>query len=438
MKPPAESLVPLSPDAEKPTARALALLKELALDAAHEGITISDVRQDDNPIVYANEGFERLTGYGVEEVLGRNCRFLQGSGTDPAAVESLREAVRHGRACTVEILNYRKDGTPFWNRLAITPVRDADGELTNFVGIQSDTTARKKAEQDLARANKRMSESLEAAAAIQRSLLPESMPEVAGVDFAWAFEPCYELAGDSLDAFRVDDENVAMYVLDVVGHGVPAALLSVTLSQILSFSRRRSRMAGKGSFADRQVIASPKAATERLNQLFPWNQESRQYFTLFYGVLHRPTRRLTYVTAGHPAPALLPERGPCRNLPVGGFPVGLVQRPEYEERTIDLSPGDRLYVYTDGLIEATRDDGCEFGAERLGEQIERGRELSLKKSVEALEATAEGWADGRLQDDLSILALEIAGNPDRRDSHERGSSTSSTRYGVGPEVGVVG
>jgi PAS domain S-box-containing protein len=416
MKPAFQPPVPPSPGPEKPTEDELGLLKELALDAAHEGITISDFRQEDNPIVYANEGFARLTGYGVDETVGRNCRFLQGPDTDPAAVASLREAVRHGKACTVDILNYRKDGTPFWNRLAITPVRDADGEVTNFVGVQSDITSRKRAEEDLARANIRMSESLEAAAAIQRSLLPESMPEVPGVDFAWAFDPCYELAGDSLDVFQIDDENIAMYVLDVVGHGVPAALLSVTLAQILSFSRRRSRLPGKGSFADRHVVASPKAATERLNQLFPMNQESRQYFTLFYGVLNLPTRRLTYVTAGHPAPVLLSERATCRNLTVGGFPVGLVQQPEYEERTIDLSPGDRLYVYTDGLIEATNADGCEFGAEQLGEQIERGRELSLKQSVEALEATAKGWAGGRLDDDLSILALEIAGTPERRNS----------------------
>jgi serine phosphatase RsbU (regulator of sigma subunit) len=182
-----------------------------------------------------------------------------------------------------------------------------------------------------------------------------------------------------------------------------------------------------GSFADRHVIASPKAATERLNQLFPMNQESRQYFTLIYGVLHLPTRRLTYVTAGHPAPVLLSERATCRNLTVGGFPVGLVQQPEYEERTIDLSPGDRLYVYTDGLIEATREDGREFGVEQLGEQIERGRELSLKQSVEALEATAKGWAGGRLHDDLSILALEIARAPDGRVSPE-----SAVRQGRSP------
>ena len=397
----------------KSTAEALTQLKELALGAAHEGITISDLGQEDNPIVYANDGFARLTGYAVDETLGCNCRFLQGPDTDPAAVGQLRDAVRHGKACTVDILNYRKDGTPFWNRLSITPVRGADGVLTHFVGVQSDITARKKAEEELARANRRMSKSLEAAAANQRSLLPESMPRVPGLEFAWAFDPCDELAGDSLDVFRIDDEHVGMYVLDVVGHGVPAALLSVTLARILSFSRHQSSLAGKGSFADSGLVASPKAAAERLNQLFPMNEESRQYFTLFYGVLHLPTRRLSYVTAGHPAPVLLSQGAPCRNLTVGGFPIGMAKQPEYEERTVDLEPGDRLYVYTDGLIEATNEDGCEFGARQLGEEVERGRDLSLEASVETLEATAKGWAGGQLHDDLSILALEISADAER-------------------------
>lgn len=397
-----ESRRELSPDE-------LGRLKELALDAADEGITVSDMSLPDNPIVYANEGFSRLTGYGPDDAIGRNCRFLQGPETDPRASRQIREAIERGESCTVEILNYRKDGTPFWNRLAITPVRGATGELTHFVGVQSDISDRKRTEEELAQANRRMSQSLEAAAAIQRTLLPESMPDVPGIEFAWAFDPCYELAGDSLDVFQIDDEHLALYVLDVVGHGVPAALLSVTLAQILSFSRRQAALSGKGSFADRRLVASPKAAAERLNQLFPMNQERRQYFTLFYGVLHLPSRQLRYVAAGHPAPVLLSADGTSRNLPVGGFPIGLARQPKYKERTAKLNSGDRLYLYTDGLIEAADEDGLEFGAEQLTEEVRAARQMSLVESVEALESSAKSWAGGRLDDDLSILALEVAG-----------------------------
>lgn len=105
-------------------------LKDRALDVAAEGITIADAREPDRPLIYANEGFERMTGYPVAEVLGRNCRFLQGPATDPAAMAEIRAALAESRACVVEILNYRKDGSAFWNRLSITPVRDVAGEVT--------------------------------------------------------------------------------------------------------------------------------------------------------------------------------------------------------------------------------------------------------------------------------------------------------------------
>jgi len=98
---------------------------------------ITDPRLDDNPIVFANDAFIRLTGYGREEVLGRNCRFLQGKDTDPEAVRALREAIERGAEITADILNYKKDGTPFWNRLRIRPLFSESGEIEYFVGLQN-------------------------------------------------------------------------------------------------------------------------------------------------------------------------------------------------------------------------------------------------------------------------------------------------------------
>lgn len=121
-------------------------LHDQAIAAVSEGIVIVDARLPDQPIRYANAGFQRLTGYTALELLGRNCRFLQGPDTDTAAVAEVRAALAAGRTCDVELLNYRKDGTPFWNQLSISPVHDADGLLTHFVGVQRDVTARKAAE----------------------------------------------------------------------------------------------------------------------------------------------------------------------------------------------------------------------------------------------------------------------------------------------------
>jgi PAS domain S-box-containing protein len=126
------------------------LLYARALESASQGVTIADARRDDEPIVYANPAFERITGYDAAEILGRNCRFLQGEGTDPETVDEIRAAIAERRSISTELRNYRKDGTPFWNRLDIVPVRNGDGEVTHFLGLQQDVTRRREREQRVA------------------------------------------------------------------------------------------------------------------------------------------------------------------------------------------------------------------------------------------------------------------------------------------------
>lgn len=129
------------------------LLRDQAIQAASQGILITDNTQPDNPIVYSSPGFERMTGYKASEILGKNCRFLSGKDTDPAAVKQLRDAIHEGRPCAVELLNYRKDGTPFWNALTIAPVQPR-GQITHFVGVQTDVTERRKLEEQFRQAQK--------------------------------------------------------------------------------------------------------------------------------------------------------------------------------------------------------------------------------------------------------------------------------------------
>lgn len=122
------------------------LLRDRAIQAVSQGIIITDPNQPDNPIIFASGGFERITGYSLEEVIGKNCRLLQGKDTDQETLRELRAAIAAPRNCMVEILNYRKDGKPFWNQLIITPVLDASGLLTHFVGVQTDVSERRRLE----------------------------------------------------------------------------------------------------------------------------------------------------------------------------------------------------------------------------------------------------------------------------------------------------
>mgnify|MGYP006273597845 FL=1 len=130
--------------------------KTRALDEAPVGITITDPAQEDNPMVYVNDRFVEMTGYDREESIGVNCRFLQGPDTEAASVRPLREAIDAEESTSVELLNYRKDGTEFWNRVSIAPICDADGTVTHWVGFQEDITAFKEREGALERQNDRL------------------------------------------------------------------------------------------------------------------------------------------------------------------------------------------------------------------------------------------------------------------------------------------
>ena len=142
---------------QRATERKLEIL-QTAIDNAHSPLSLTDPHKADNPMVYVNEAFEDSTGYTKSEALGRNCRFLQGDGTDPETVARLREAIDNEEPITVEIRNYRKDGTPFWNELSVAPVYDADGNLIRYLGTQRDITDRKEHIQELQRQNDRLDE----------------------------------------------------------------------------------------------------------------------------------------------------------------------------------------------------------------------------------------------------------------------------------------
>lgn len=110
------------------------------IDPSSHSISLADIRRPDAPLVYVNRGFQALTGYTPDDCIGRNCRFLQGPDTDKAATIRMREAIATGEPLLLDILNYRKDGRPFWNRVSLRPIKDDDSKVTHVIGIQTDIT----------------------------------------------------------------------------------------------------------------------------------------------------------------------------------------------------------------------------------------------------------------------------------------------------------
>ncbi|RMH78189.1 MAG: fused response regulator/phosphatase [Calditrichaeota bacterium] len=264
--------------------------------------------------------------------------------------------------------------------------------------------------QALQLANERMKRDLEYAALIQKSLLPEHLPPLPSVTVAYRFLPCEELAGDILDVFQLEPDLLGMYVLDVSGHGVAAALLSVTLHRLLSpvldqLSLVRRRVGEDGEI---QTV-SPAEVVAQLNRRFQIEESHEQYFSMIYGLLHIKEGAFTYVSAGHPGMVHLSSRGTCRLIKSPALPIGFFPDTQYEEKTLSLAPGDRLYLYSDGVVETRNNRQEQFGTSRLMQVVGRAASQPLSRSLDLLIEELARWRNNTpLEDDVSILAVEFA------------------------------
>jgi sigma-B regulation protein RsbU (phosphoserine phosphatase) len=238
--------------------------------------------------------------------------------------------------------------------------------------------------------------------------LPKDLPDGLGVNFAWHFEPCDELGGDILNVLPLSNQSVAMYLLDVTGHGVPAALLSVTLSRVLTTRDPSSSiLITQNADADVTTIRPPGEVLSYLNRQFPMDAQGGRFFTMLYGVLDSDTGLLRYANAGHPPPILAPRGTTPRQLSGGNLPIGIVSGVEYEEARVQLEPGDRLYFYSDGITEATCGRGEMLQADGLIQLIARARSDTLAADLATTVLDLKQWCGPEpLGDDVSLLGLE--------------------------------
>ena len=261
---------------------------------------------------------------------------------------------------------------------------------------------------DLEAVNQRMSRDLKAAAAVQQSLLPTAHLDVPGITVAWRFRPCDELAGDVLNVFRLDEKHVAVYVADVSGHGVVASLLSVTISRVLTPQPSGSSILVRTEPGSSAVhIQSPAEVAKELNRRFQMDDSRGSYFSVAYGVLNLDSLQFRYVSAGHPA--MIRQRGESISaLHSEGYAIGWDVDVEYDEHIVELSPGDRLWIYSDGLPEAMNSNLESFGEQRLNQSVQKHRDQDLQGSVNLIVQDVENWCHpAGPKDDVSLLAMEI-------------------------------
>ncbi len=373
-------------------------LKDRALGGTAEGITISDYLQPDNPIVYVNEGFERLTGYAREDVLGKNCRFLQGEKTDPATIEEIRQSIHEEKPCTVEILNYCKDGKTFWNRLSITPIRDKSGRVTNFLGIQSDITRRKNSENELYRAsaeleqtNQRMKKDLEDARRLQLAMLPENLPELPYLEIAVAMTTAQEVGGDYYDFYQNDD-LLTFAIGDATGHGLKAGTI-VTATKVL--------------FNSFSMLDDPKEILSKISVSLKEMGFKNMYMAMLIAKIF--DKKMVISSAGMPFTYLYRKtEATVTDIALKGMPLGSFPGFAYQSKNIDIKKGDTLLFYSDGLSECFNPQGEIFGESRIKSLFAKTARHAPGEIIKKLTKTATEWmGKSLLRDDMTLVVMKV-------------------------------
>jgi sigma-B regulation protein RsbU (phosphoserine phosphatase) len=238
----------------------------------------------------------------------------------------------------------------------------------------------------------RESGEIEAASATQRGLLPQSIPQFPGYGISAAWRPAGAVSGDYLDLLRLDADHLALSVADVIGKGVPAALLMSNVQAAVH------ALAGE--------MLPTGELCRRINRIVAANVGSGKFITFFYGVLDR-AGRFSYTNAGHCEPILVRQNGECVRVNHGGVVLGVFPDWEYREEHVQLEPGDRLALFTDGITEIANADGEEFGEERLMELLRANRALDAEAMQKRVMAAIAEFSGGNFQDDATLIVTAV-------------------------------
>jgi sigma-B regulation protein RsbU (phosphoserine phosphatase) len=372
----------------------------IAVEQSPATVVITDKH---GSIEYVNPKFTRLTGYSFEEALGQNPRILKSGKQPPEFYREMWQTISSGNEWRGEFHNKKKNDGMYWEAASISPIADKYGEITHYVAVKEDITDRKMAEEalriseeNLRKRNNDMERELEYAKVVISRLLPDKPPLIKNLKVDFRYVPLDAIGGDFFSFHTVPGKGFGVFIGDVVGHGVSAALF---LSLIKSVTDRLNIVHG----------VNPGLYIKELNQEL-FQSKVMMFFTSLCGYFDLSGHNVSFRFAkgGHPPPILFSALdGSTRQLDSQGIPIGLSPAAEFEEVGAKLLPGDRIYLYTDGIIEVRNADKIMIEPEGLESIIAGTGAMSLGESLDRIIDEAANFRGGiPREDDLIIIGCE--------------------------------
>lgn len=248
-----------------------------------------------------------------------------------------------------------------------------------------------------------LEEDLKAAANIQESLLPAKNLKISHLAMSWRSMPCDAIGGDVFSVIPLDDHQTAIYMLDVTGHGVPAAMVTVSVSQHLH------ELASSYQSIHKTDIVHPEAVLRSLDKEFPLERFDK-FFSIFYMVANTSEKTFTYSNGGHPPGIYLTKEAPYVLLQQGGTVVGVNEGLPYQEVKIEYKAGGKVVLYTDGVNEYENDKGELYGMTRFCGLLEKMKQEPGEKIIEAIYEDLKRFGNGMSAlDDVSVIIVEFLG-----------------------------